>query len=75
MKPIYDMHEYCFGCRGQEPTKNVFNLTSFFFKSPLLTTAIASSPRNLPPRSIGETDDRGTLIHRSAPTFQLYPPF
>ena len=55
----------CFECRNQELTKNLFDLTPLFLKSPLLTTVITSSPRNLPPRSIGRSDDQSTCLKGS----------
>jgi len=61
-KKIATPNTFCFACKDQEPTKNLFNFTPFFLKSPLFTTALASSPRNLSPRSIGRTDDRGTCL-------------
>jgi len=49
----------CFRGKDQKSTKNLFDLT------PILTTAIISSLRNLPPRSIGRTDDQGTCLKGS----------
>ena len=50
---------------GTKSLLRASSISLLFLRSPLLATAITSSPRNPFPRSIGRTDDRGTYLKGS----------